>query len=121
MTGTYYSPHGRSMSRYGNAPSPHRYHFVTFQPRNNGKNHFFHQLVTPISRCETCSEPRITKAETLPGPGLVNPRMSLPAHEQMCGQRHRKRQVSAHLTGPIERGHAHDVPMRRQTHARPWA
>lgn len=110
MTGIHYTLTTRPMSRSDNITGVHRYHSVTFTPRLLGKTslqavHYSRQLAD------------MTEAATPTGPGLVNEERSLTAHEEMSRQRHRHRQIPAHVPGLVEGRDAHDVAVRRQLHA----
>ena len=63
----------------------------------------------------------MTKAETLSGPGLDSPIGSalplLSGDEEVSRQRHRDRQIAAHLTGLIQGGDPHHVAVSREPHA----
>lgn len=110
MTGIHYTLTSRPMSRSGNITGVHRYHSVTFTPRLLRK--------TPLQAVHYSRRfPDMTEAETPTGPGLVNEERSLTAHEEMSRQRHRHRQIPAHVPGLVEGRDAHDVAVRRQLHA----
>lgn len=111
MTGIHYSLTNRPMSRSGNITGAHRYHSVTFTLRLLGKTPL--QAVHYSRHCA-----HMTTAGTPTGPGLVNEERSLTPHEKVSRQRHRHRQIPAHVPGLVEGCDAHDVAVRRQLHAR---